>query len=278
MLLDEIVADVSSKLDSEANLGVQIRREDDVPEVGPTNGGLWYQVPGVTAVFADLKGSTDLNANDRRRAAAYAYTYFISAMAVIMNRFSAGYVDIQGDGIFGLFSGPSSQFRAAACAITMKTQVQRDIAERFRKSARSDWVMSAGVGMDRGTLLVRRLGLRGTKVNEVWAGKPVSMAAKLSSVADPNQVVVSDRVFSLYQNGSKLRQRALLCSCGCGNGVRSPGLDVPIGCTSYLWEKEPTTAGLGLDFSRIHRLNTLWCQTHGPEFCEAIVTGKKPGG
>ena len=118
LLLDEVVADVSSQLDAQAQLGVQIRRVDEVPEVGPTNGGLWYQVPAVTAVFADLKGSTDLNANDGPQAAAYAYTYFIRAMAVIMDRFSAGYVDIQGDGIFGLFSGPASEFQAMACAIT----------------------------------------------------------------------------------------------------------------------------------------------------------------
>ena len=82
-------------------------------------------------------------------------------------------------------------------------------------------------------------------MNEVWAGKPVNMVAKLSSLADPNQLAVSDRVFSLYENGSKLRQRALLWSCGCGDGVQSPGLDVPIGCTSYLWGKEPTPSGLG---------------------------------
>ena len=156
-MLDEVVADVSSQLDAQAQLGVQIRREDEVPEVGPTNGGLWYQVPGDTAVFADLKGSTDLSANDGPQAAAYAYTYFIRAMSVIMDRFSAGYVDMQGDGIFGLFSGTSSEFQAMACAITMRTQVQRDIAGRFQKSAKSDWVLSAGVSIDRGTLLVRRL-------------------------------------------------------------------------------------------------------------------------
>ena len=63
-----------------------------------------------------------------------------------MDRFSASYVDIQGDGIFGLFSGTSSEFQAMACAITMRTQVQRDIAGRFQKSAKSDWVLSAGVG------------------------------------------------------------------------------------------------------------------------------------
>ena len=90
LILDEVVADVSSQLDAQAELGVQIRREHSVPDTGPTNRGLWYQIPEVTAVFADLKGSTGLNANDGARTAAYAYTYFIRAMTVIMERFSRG--------------------------------------------------------------------------------------------------------------------------------------------------------------------------------------------
>ena len=36
-------------------------------------------------------------------------------------------------------------------------------------------------------------------MNEVWAGTPVNMAVKLSSVAGPNEVAVSERVFSDYQ-------------------------------------------------------------------------------
>ena len=56
-------------------------------------------------------------------ASALAYTYFIRAMTVVLERFSAGYVDIQGDGIFGLFGGQRSMFHAAACAITMRNQV-----------------------------------------------------------------------------------------------------------------------------------------------------------
>ena len=55
------------------------------------------------------------------------------AMAVIMDRFSAGYVDIQGDGIFGLFSGPSSEFQAMACAITRGPRCNVTSRAGFRK-------------------------------------------------------------------------------------------------------------------------------------------------
>ena len=100
MLLEDIQADVSSQLDDQSALGVQITRKNEVPEQGPTNRGVWFQVPGVTAVFADLKRSTELTAETRPKTSAFAYTHFVRAMAVILERFSAGYIDIQGDAVF----------------------------------------------------------------------------------------------------------------------------------------------------------------------------------
>ena len=76
-----------------------------MPETGPANRGVWWRIPQVTAVSADLKGSTEMSATESRADAAIAYTLFTRAMAVILERFEARYIDIQGDGIFGLFSG-----------------------------------------------------------------------------------------------------------------------------------------------------------------------------
>lgn len=276
MKLGEVTADVENQLEQQSDLGVQITVQNKVPETGPANKGVWFQIPQVTAVFADLKGSTELNADDGPKIAAYAYTYFIKAMAVTLERFSAGYIDIQGDGIFGLFSGQGSRFCAAACAVTMRTLVERKVAPLFEDDTKSDWKLTAGIGVDHGTLLVRRLGLRGAKENEVWAGKPVNMAAKLSSQADSNQIMVSDRVFNQYKGASKLRRRALLWSCGCHNGIEGGGLDIPEGETSCLWEKAAVPDGIGLDFESMYRLDSAWCKTHGPEFCEAIISNKRP--
>ena len=169
LILDEVVADVSSQLDEQFRLGVHITPMNEVPDTGPSNRGVWYQIPQVTAVFADLKRSTALSAEGGAVVAALAYTHFIRAMAVILDRFEAKYVDIQGDGIFGLFSGKGSRFLAVACAITMRTEVEREVAVRFDKHSSTDWELTAGVGIDHGTLLVRRLGLRRAKQNEVWA-------------------------------------------------------------------------------------------------------------
>ena len=245
---------------------------------GPVRGGVWLQVPEVTAIFVDLKGSTGLNARFGAEAAAHAYTYFNRAMAVILYGFHARYVDVQGDGLFGLFSGKGSRFLAAACAITMRTQVETVIAERFRQDVSADWELRAGIGVDRGELLERQLGLRGTGMNEVWAGTPVNMAAKLSGVAGPNEVAVSERVFSDYQQSAKIRQRVLLWSCGCKGSARGRGLDLPADQAEYLWQSAPASENLGLDFDQVHRMGRAWCPVHGAEFCEALVTRQRRNG
>lgn len=277
MILDQVKADVAAQLDAQRKLCVNITAVNDVPETGPANRGLWFQIPNVTAVFADLNRSTALSAADNPKDAAYAYTYFVRAMAVSLERFSAKYVDIHGDGVFGLFSGQGSMFAAAACAITMRTFVENEVSQKFRGDASSNRSLTAGIGIDRGTLLVRRLGLRGTKENEVWAGKPLNMAAKLSSLSSGNQVIVSDRMFARYENFSELRRRALLYSCGCDGNVLGGGLGTAIGTTRCLWDRERVPQNLGFDFANLHRLKTKWCNRHGAEFCEALVTGQRRG-
>ena len=104
------------------------------------------------------------------------------------------------------------------------------------------------------------------------------MAAKLSSVAGDNEVVVSDRVLEAYTEASQIRQRALLWSCGCSDGDTGGGLELQTEETTYLWDQIPVSGNLGLDFQTAYRLQSKWCRIHGPEFCEALVTGAKPAG
>lgn len=278
MILDQVKADVAAQLDDQAKLGVNIRTLDDVPESGPANMGVWFRVSNVTAIFADLNSSTALSTFNNPKDAAYAYTYFIRAMTATLDKFSAKYIDIQGDGIFGLFSGADSQFLAAACAVTMRTLMEKEVAVHFRRDSSGNWNLTAGIGIDQGTVFVRQLGIRGIARNEVWAGKPVNTAAKLSSLTDTNQVLASDRVFAQYNKAHRLRRRVLLRSCGCSNGITGAGLNAPIEQTKPLWETDPAPQDLGFDFLNLHRLKSKWCDIHGAAFCEALITGRQPGG
>ena len=83
---------------------------------------------------------------------------------------------------------------------------------------------------------------------------------------------------TVYTNASKIRQRALLWSCGCSDDKLKAGLGVPAGQTTHLWTKVTAPKKLGLVFDSAYRLKTMWYGKHGPEFCESVVTGKKPAG
>ena len=86
MLLEVVAADVASQLEQQAALGVDIEIDDAVPDHGPVRGGVWLQIPEVTAVFADIKGSTALNNRLGPRVATHAYTFFNRAMVRSVQR------------------------------------------------------------------------------------------------------------------------------------------------------------------------------------------------
>jgi len=277
MLLDDATEDVKTDISTQREIGIQITAQNEVPDTGPTNKGVWYKIDDVTAVFADMKRSTQLNVSTSTKFSARSYTYFIRSMVRIGDRFGAKYMDIQGDGLFALFSGKDSVFHAFACAETMRTLTQTEAAKQLKKdSPHEDWTLAASIGLDRNTVLVRRLGLRSEKENEVWAGKPVSMAAGLAALGNDNELIVSDRVYSVFEDASKLRRRAILWSCGCAGGEAGPGLDADEGQTRELWVREDAPPDAAFDFDSIHRLEAAWCRTHGAEFCQTIVDGKRP--
>lgn len=264
MKLSEVTAAVAEQLRQQAELGVKFEKHPEIPMVGPVRDGLWFKTPNAVAVFADLKRSTALNVQNPPEVAPVAYSYFVRGMAAVLGRFSARYVDIQGDAVFGLFSGAGAALTATACAIAMRTVMKEDIVGRFQKDAKVKWNLEAGIGIDQGTLYVRQLGLKEVGRNEVWSGNPVNVAAKLSSVASPNQVVVSDRVFAQCNQATNLPAPLPSWLRDHTSGDN----------TGRMWAKNPAPRRLGLEFQAIYRMRARWCESHGEEFCNAIIKNR----
>ena len=131
-------------------------------------------------------------------------------------------------------------------------------------------------GRDSGKLLVRQLEIRGTGMNEVWAGTPVNTAAKLSGVAGLNEVAVSDRVFC------RLRETARRLDEGrCYGAAAAEGMPA---AKDWTWPlMKPSTFGNKTPFPGtwdwISTASTA-CGSHGVQltelsFCEAIVTRQR---
>lgn len=214
----------------------------------------WLKIPGVICVFVDMKGSTLLSAKSQDRKAAGAYQLFTGTAVRLFNAFEAPYIDVKGDGAFALFD-KDQPFRALVAAVTFKTFAR----EVFVKKMGNDPELGSHLGIDQKTVLVRRIGLkryggRTDRQNEVWAGRPINMAAKLASMSDDGELLVSDRFFKNIQHELAVK------SCGCPHGEKVD-----------LWTEIDLTTEKRFDFDTAYRLGSNWCGTHGREYCENIL-------
>ena len=107
--------------------------------------------------------------------------------------------------------------------------------------------------------MVRKIGLkrkdgRTDRQNEVWAGKPVNMASKLASKTTNTELFVSDRFYKLITHDM------VRYSCGCPENKKNT-----------LWTEVDLTNEDKFDFNKAYKLTSIWCKTHGKQYCEDIL-------
>lgn len=239
----------------------EVKPIDNIPANSsdfPLEADKWLRIDNVTCVFIDMKNSTQLSAQKHEKSTAGIYQYFTDTAVRVLDYFGASYIDVRGDGAFGLFDS-DKVYHALASAITFKSFSQYEIGNNVKLG---DAKISCHIGMDRKTVLVKRIGMRKSadstsKQNEVWAGKPVNMASKLASRGGENDLMISDRVFKkLLADASPL----VLETCGC-NGDKS-----------HLWDHEEVHSEPKFDFNKLYKLKSPgWCQNCGQAFCEEIL-------
>lgn len=231
-------------------------------EVGdlPIEARKWHRLSEGVAVVADLKSSTRLDVGKHPASTASIYEAATGNCVRILGDFEADFIAIQGDGAVGLFWGQRRLERGITAAITIKTFSSRNLVPRLEK--RFDTLPETGfkVGMASSPLLVKRVGIpRSDHQEPVWAGKAINYATKCAQEADRHEMVVTGSVWDWVSTNEYLA-----VSCPCSGSSDSIWKDVTIG---RLADDDPEREG--------RCLISQWCTTHGAEYCEAVLTGKK---
>ena len=225
----------------------------DIPIQNPSH---WLRIPNVICVYVDMMGSTRLSAEAQDRSTAGAYQLFTGTAVRLFSAFESPYIDVRGDGVFALFN-QDQPYTALAAAVTFKTFAKNVFVPKIRDKTGVD--VGSHIGIDQKTVLVRKIGLkrydsRTDRQNEVWAGKPVNMAAKLSSLSDNDELLASSRFFP------NLKDEHALYTCGCPDGIKV-----------RLWSEKDLSQDERFDFQVAYSLESKWCRKHGREYCEAIL-------
>jgi class 3 adenylate cyclase len=237
---------------------VEIEDVDTFPKPGDlyVDKRKWLRMKNVVAVSADLKDSTALSFNKYAQTSARLYEAATGSAVRLMAKFDPQFMDIQGDGLFGLFHGERAFERALCAGITLKSFSVRSLAPLIDELFADNFPDTGfKVGMSAGVLVAKKVGVRGTN-EPVWAGKPVNYAVKCAGRADRHELIATANVYEKFVGNEYVTH-----SCGCPNRV-------PV----TLWV-DVEVEKLG-KHSQCKLLPVGWCKEHGDEFCAAILDGK----
>ncbi len=240
--------------------GQSIQNVNTIPDttaIPIENPNHWLKIEDVICVYVDMLGSTKFSAISHPKTTAGAYQLFTGTAVKLFSKFEAPYIDVRGDGAFALFDKNQS-YRALSAAVTFKTFVKEVFKSKIRKELETE--VGSHIGIDQKTVLVRKIGFkryrgRTDRQNEVWAGRPINMAAKLASMSKDDELLVSDRFFG------NISHELAIQSCGCPDGYKVD-----------LWSAVDLSFDSKFDFNTAYKLETQWCKDHGKDFCEAILS------
>src|SRR5215510_12902715 len=152
----------------------------------------------ITALFADIKGSTalieDLDPEDARRIVDPALQVMMDAV----HRYEGYVTQSLGDGIFALFGAPIAHEdhaqRALYAALLMQEESRRYAEQLRREQGRH---LQIRVGVNTGEVVLRSIRKDDLHTDYTPVGHSIHLASRMESLASGGAVVVSDHTYKL---------------------------------------------------------------------------------
>jgi class 3 adenylate cyclase len=159
----------------------------------------------VTALFADIKGSTELVRDLDPEEARAIVDPVLHLMMEAVHRYGGYVAQSTGDGIFAMFGAPIAHEdhaqRALHAALAMQEELRR-YANRMRSDGKTS--VEARVGVNTGEVVVRTIETGGhTEYTPV--GHVTNLAARMQTAAPPGSIVVSEATRRLCEGYFEFR-------------------------------------------------------------------------
>src|SRR5262245_4477940 len=154
----------------------------------------------ITALFADIKGSTDLIADLDPEDARAILDPTLQLMMDAVHRYEGYVAQALGDGIFALFGAPIAHEdhpqRALYAALLMQEQ-SRKRAEQLRREKGIN--LQIRVGVNTGEVVLRSIRKDDLHTDYVPVGQSIHLASRMESLATSGSILVSDQTYKLTE-------------------------------------------------------------------------------
>jgi class 3 adenylate cyclase len=160
----------------------------------------------VTALFADIKGSTELMADLDPEEARAIIDPALRLMIDAVRRYDGYIVQSTGDGIFALFGAPVAHEdhpqRALYAALRIQDQIRR-YADKLRTEGRAP--LQIRIGVNAGEVVVRSIRIAEAKSEYTPIGHTANLAARMQTLANPGSIVIAENTRRLVEGYFTLR-------------------------------------------------------------------------
>jgi class 3 adenylate cyclase/predicted ATPase len=154
----------------------------------------------ITALFADIKGSTDLIRDLDPEDARAILDPTLHLMMNAVHRYEGYVAQSLGDGIFALFGAPIAHEdhpqRALYAALLMQEESRKQ-AERLRREKGIN--LQLRVGVNTGEVVLRSIRKDDLHTDYVPVGQSTHLASRLETLATPGSILVSDSTHKLTE-------------------------------------------------------------------------------
>lgn len=144
-----------------------------------TNG---FYVPTISALFVDIRSSSNLPSIHKKSTLAKIYRSYISeCVAVINDNIDCAEINIHGDSVWGVFNAKhKSQIDGIFTTALQISLLIKTLNCNYKK--RKIEPIKVGIGIDLGEILMIKAGYSVSNINEVvWMGDVINQASKLCS-------------------------------------------------------------------------------------------------
>src|ERR1700688_1881476 len=193
----------SAKAPSSRQIAPAIRVTSEKPDASTTLEG---ERKTVAALFADIKGSTELEQDLDPEAARAIIDPALKLMIEAVRRYDGYIVQSTGDGIFALFGAPVAHEdhpqRALYAALRLQEELERYSA-RLREGG--NLPIEARVGVNTGEVVVRSISTGRGHTEYTPIGHTTNLASRMQALAPTGSIAVSEQTLKFVEGYFQLK-------------------------------------------------------------------------
>jgi class 3 adenylate cyclase/CHASE3 domain sensor protein len=153
----------------------------------------------LTILFADIRGFTAFSDAAEPEEVISLLNTYLSKMTDLVFKYEGTLDKFLGDGMLVFFNDPVPQPDHAKRAVQMAMDMQERAREIGREWSLGDSPLSVGVGISTGYVTVGTIG-SDHRMEYTVVGTQVNLAARLVNVAEPGQIIISQRTCDLVRD------------------------------------------------------------------------------